>query len=406
MNRLADRPSTTWVVEDHDLVRSLLTSWFASRGHRVRSCDPCDPDAFDEIAPDALVVLDLCLGRRNGVDVLQALADRHFSGAIILISSFPDAVIETARRVGIDFGLHVAGALSKPVPFDRLDALLDSIERPTSAPGSGSASAPRLGEALAEHRVTFHYQPILDARTFEVCSVEMLARLFDAAGRPISVAAVLADASAEDVRGLALLAIADAARLGFYLRSRGIDPLPTSINVPSSFIQRRHIGPVIDALDRAGPPLTFEVSELDSFGDLHEARRATTSAVLHGLRFSLDDFGTINSNIDRLVQLPFEEVKIDRAFVSGCADDPFRDAVCRSVVQLARLRGAVVVAEGVESFDDLDHLCELGVDRVQGYLFSRPLTAEAFADWILARACEDRSTATRGHEHDAGGEIQ
>lgn len=393
MNSVVATPGSTYVVEDHDLVRSLLTAWFVSRGHRVRPCGPSNLQALDDIDPDDLVVLDLCLGDRDGVDVLQRLADRRFAGAIILISSFSDTLIETARHVGIDFGLHVVGALRKPVVFDRLDALLGTIgHRPPPADALFD-DTPSLAGALASDGVVFHYQPILDARTLEVCSIEALARLVDVPGRVVSIATALAEALAEDLHDLARIAVVDAERLAKYLLSRGVGPLPMSINVPSSLVQRRHIAPILDRLDPAGPQITFEVSEIDSFSDLREARRATTSAVLRGLRFSLDDFGTVNSNIDRLMQIPFDEVKIDRAFVAGCAEDPFRDAVCRSAVQLARLRRAVVVAEGVETVADFEHLCRLGVDRVQGYLFSRPLAGKDVADWILAHRAERRAAA-------------
>lgn len=405
MDHFVPTPGSTYVVEDHGLVRSLLEAWFAARGHRVHPCDPSDLHALDAVDPGDLVVLDLCLGDRDGIEVLQTLAERRFAGAIILISSFSDAVIEAARNIGIDFGLHIVGALRKPVLFERLDGLLRSIARPPATSIARPIETPSLAEALAGRNILFHYQPILDLRTARVCSVEMLARLTDSSGRVVSVAASLGDAPAEDIRDLAHVAVADAARLASYLRSRGIDPLPTSINVPSSLVQRRHLASIFERIDPAGPPLTLEVSELDGFSDLPEARRATTSGVLRGMRFSLDDFGTINSNIDRLMLIPFDEVKIDRAFVAGCADDPFRDAVCRSAIQLARLRRAVVVAEGVETAADLEHLRRLGVDRVQGYLFSRPLAGERLADWILGReGFDDHPPASDGPRFRMGGE--
>lgn len=406
MNRVAAMPRSTYVVEDHDLVRSLLTAWFSSRGHSVRPCDPSDLDAFDDIERDDLVVLDLCLGDRDGVDVLQHLADRRFTGGIILISSFSESVIETARVIGVDFGLHIVGALRKPVAFERLDALLASIVRRPVRTQPIRSQAPLLADALASGAVSFHCQPILDARTRAVRSIEMLARLTGPSGEVVSIAEALSGAEAEDLHALARLAITHAELLARRLRSRGVEPLPTAINVPSSFVQRRHIVPLLAGFDRAGLPLTFEVSELDSFADIHEAQRTTTSAVLRGLRFSLDDFGTLNSNIDRLMQIPFEELKIDRAFVAGCAEDPFRDAVCRSAIQLARLRRAVVVAEGVETIADFEHLRRLGVDYVQGYLFSRPMALEDFLDWLFARGAGARVAPTDEPSVFVGGESR
>lgn len=178
---------------------------------------------------------------------------------------------------------------------------------------------------------------------------------------------------------------------------RGISPLPISINVPSNFLQRSRFTSVLPLIERSSVPITIEVSELGAFADPSEARRVTTSGVLRGLRFSLDDFGTLNSNIDRFVQLPFDELKLDRAYVSGCAEDPIRDTVCRAAIELAHTRNATIVAEGVETAADFARMRELGVDRVQGYFFSRPLALPALTDWILSHvtAEDERSSDLR-----------
>jgi EAL domain-containing protein (putative c-di-GMP-specific phosphodiesterase class I) len=329
-----------------------------------------------------LVVLDLCLGDRDGVEILQRLADQGFRGDVILISAFPDSVIETARAVAADLGLQVLGTLRKPLGFDRLDEIL-RVRRPREPAGAPSdRRCPSLAEALAARRVTFHYQPILESRALRIASVEMLARIVDESGEEISVLGALAAADSEDLHDLARLALESVDDVARSLKSFGIDPPPVSINVPSNFLQRRHFDPIVSLIKSSPVPVTLEVSELDAFDDPSEARRVTTSAVLKGLRFSLDDFGTVNSNIDRFVQFPFDELKLDRAYVSGCTDDPVRDTVCRSAIALAHVRHATIVAEGVETFADLTRLRELGVDRVQGYLFSRPLTLTALADWI------------------------
>jgi EAL domain-containing protein (putative c-di-GMP-specific phosphodiesterase class I) len=346
-------------------------------------------DRIGPLDPRDLIVLDLCLGDRDGVDVLQLLADRRFRGDVILISAFPSSVIETARAVGTDFGLHIVGALRKPLAFDRLEEILKTRRLLRDCRDARAADgSPSLAEALAAGRVTFHCQPILDARTLGIVSMEMLARILDETGEAVSVAAALAGASGEDLHDLARFALASVGAIGRELASRGVEPPPVAINVPSNLLQRRRFAPILPVIKESPVPITLEVSELDAFEDLSEARRVTTSAVLQGLRFSLDDFGTLNSNIDRFVQFPFDELKLDRAYVSGCAEDPIRDTVCRGAIELAHRRDATVVAEGVETMADFLRLRELGVDRVQGYLFSRPLAIPALADWIQCHPTE------------------
>ncbi|MCA0433269.1 MAG: EAL domain-containing response regulator [Proteobacteria bacterium] len=378
-------PGKTYVFEDHDLVLSLLSSWLSLRGHRVVPCQPSNLNALRSIGSHDLVILDLCLEDRDGIDVLEYLAKIGFLGDVVLISAFPESVVEAASKIGTDLGLNIIGALRKPLVFDRLESLLSS-RRPRGAIFPlVRREAVTLNQALAAGKVTFHFQPILDVRSEQVVSLELLARLIDSSGSELSAISAIETAEAEDLRGLACVAIDAIDGLNSKLLERGIGPLPVAINVPSSLVQRRHFGSILSRIKDAATPITFEVSELDSFEDLSDARRVTTSSVLQGLRFSLDDFGTVYSNIDRFVQLPFDELKLDRVYVAGCAHDRFRSAVCRCAIELAHMRGAIVVAEGVEEAADLEHLRSLGADRVQGYLFSRPLTASAIADWLAER---------------------
>lgn len=372
----------TYVVEDHDIVRSLLTTWFSSRGHRVEPCSPHQSAWFERLDRHDLVVLDLCLGDFDGVEILQTLAEHEYRGDLILISAFPEAVIATACAVATDFGLNVLGTLRKPIALDRLDALLQTRRWAGPPPTRPRPGVPSLAEALATRRVTFHFQPILNAQTLSTVSMEMLARIVDDSGEEISVIGALATATSEDLHDLARLALESVRDVAGRLKTWGLHPPAVSINVPSNFLQRRYFDPIVSLIRDCPLQVTLEVSELDAFDDPSEARRVTTSAVLKGLRFSLDDFGTFNSNIDRFVQFPFDELKLDRAYVSGCRGDAVRDAICRGAIELAHVRHAIVVAEGVETPEDLQRLRELGVDRVQGYLFSKPLALPAFAEWV------------------------
>jgi two-component system CheB/CheR fusion protein len=99
-----------------------------------------------------------------------------------------------------------------------------------------------------------------------------------------------------------------------------------------------------------------------------------------GMKISIDDFGTGYSSLAYLKKLPIHELKIDRSFIDGIATERDDRSIAVAIIDMSRALGMRVVAEGVETQDQLNVLTEEGCDMVQGYLFHRPLTPEAFAE--------------------------
>jgi len=101
-----------------------------------------------------------------------------------------------------------------------------------------------------------------------------------------------------------------------------------------------------------------------------------------GVKISIDDFGTGHSSLAYLTTLPNDELKVDRSFIQAMSTDPNAETVVRAIVDLARSLRLDVVAEGVETTDDADALAAIGCATGQGYLFSRPLAADAMTAWL------------------------
>ena len=121
--------------------------------------------------------------------------------------------------------------------------------------------------------------------------------------------------------------------------------------------------------------LVLELVETSMVALPPHALAAMAELVERGVRFAVDDFGTGYSSLARLKTLPAQIVKLDRAFVTGVADDPADHAVARAVVDMARAMQRRTVAEGVETAEQFTVLREIGVDAYQGWLFSRALPA-------------------------------
>jgi EAL domain-containing protein (putative c-di-GMP-specific phosphodiesterase class I) len=132
----------------------------------------------------------------------------------------------------------------------------------------------------------------------------------------------------------------------------------------------------------SGDRLECEISEHTVMADPVRATEVLARLRMLGVRLSLDDFGTGHSSLAYLKRLPLDEVKIDRSFVAGMAEDENDAVIVRSTIDLARNLGLAVVAEGVESAEILQGLADLSCDTAQGFHVSRPLPAHALLAWL------------------------
>lgn len=134
--------------------------------------------------------------------------------------------------------------------------------------------------------------------------------------------------------------------------------------------------------------LCIEVTESAIMADPARATEVLSGLRERGVRVSIDDFGTGQSSLAQLKRLPVDELKIDRSFVQNVAEDAEDRVIVESTVALAHRMGLEVVAEGIETQAGRDLLTELGCDRGQGYLISRPLTADQLGEWIREQSLE------------------
>ncbi len=158
--------------------------------------------------------------------------------------------------------------------------------------------------------------------------------------------------------------------------------IPVAVNLSGELIGTADTLQMLEAvLDESGIPpalLEIEVTESTFIGDSEAARSMLSALRALGIRIALDDFGTGFSSLAYLQELPIDVLKVDRCFVAGLdGDDAGASArIVDTVVRLAHGLGARVVAEGVETAEQLDALRRLGCDSVQGFLLGRPQRAE------------------------------
>ncbi|MFO7543375.1 MAG: EAL domain-containing protein [Thiobacillus sp.] len=244
-----------------------------------------------------------------------------------------------------------------------------------------------LRKAIERNQLDVHYQPKVETTTGRIIGAEALLRWNHAEMGAISPARFIPLA---EETGLIL-------PLGeMVLRRACTDALkwdqigcalPVSVNVSSLQFRRGDISAIIQsALESTGLPAGSLIIELTE-SLLMENAQANID-LLHaikslGVGLSMDDFGTGYSSLSYLKRFPLDELKIDQIFVRDLPDDTGNAAIVGSVITMARGLGLTVTAEGVETTGQMDFLKRHGCDQFQGFLFSRPISTQAFTDLLV-----------------------
>jgi diguanylate cyclase (GGDEF)-like protein len=246
-----------------------------------------------------------------------------------------------------------------------------------------------LEQAMTDGQISVVFQPIIDAQTSDIVSVETLVRW--AHPRYGAIAPDDFIHLAEQIGRIG--AVTDhVLDLALARCRRWLDQdiaLSVAVNLSVHCLTEPDlVARVRRALQRHRVPgelLTLELTEGSVVDD--SVRDSTVLADLHGLglRLSMDDFGTGYSSLSQLRQLPIDEVKIDKSFVLGMSTSQGEAFIARSIIELAHNLGLRVVAEGVEDELTRNLLAEMGCDKLQGFLVSRPLPDDRLESWLLAR---------------------
>jgi diguanylate cyclase (GGDEF)-like protein len=249
-----------------------------------------------------------------------------------------------------------------------------------------------LRRAIEAGEIEVHYQPLADVRGGEVLAVEALVR-WERRGRGIVMPADFVPIAEHTglIRPLTRLVLERALGQVAAWQREGIE-LDVSVNLsPRNLMEPGIVEQVAEQLAAAGlepSRLVLEITETAIMADELRARTVLERLSQMGVGLAVDDFGIGHSSLAYLKRLPVDELKIDRAFVAGLADDRSDAAIVRSTIAIARDLGLRTVAEGVEDQEAWDRLAVLGCDLAQGFLLGRPMPAAELTRWLRARTAE------------------
>ena len=246
-----------------------------------------------------------------------------------------------------------------------------------------------LPRALEDNQLVLHYQPKIHLETGQVVGVEALVRWNSPERGMVSPLDFIPYAEESGMIGpLGRWVMQTAAAQAQHWAGQGLK-IRVAINVSARQLSDTAIvRDLSDALETAGLDpclLDLELTESCLIEDEKMALGLITQFREMGAQVHLDDFGTGYSSLSQLARIPLDVIKLDRSFVRGINTNPKSQALVRSMVAVAQALNFGVVAEGVETAAEEEFIRKVGIDYAQGFLYARPMTAEAFEGWLAEK---------------------
>ena len=174
-----------------------------------------------------------------------------------------------------------------------------------------------------------------------------------------------------------------------FWKNEGRPELHLATNLSARFFQLDEVAErlieLTEQYDVSMSKLELEITEGTLIEDIDKALLTLKELKILGFQLTIDDFGTGYSSLSYLKQLPIHKLKIDQSFISNCADDEVDAALVKTIINMAHNLHLLCIAEGVETKEQLAFLRKHGCDQVQGYYYSKPLSAKHFEEKYLVR---------------------
>jgi EAL domain-containing protein (putative c-di-GMP-specific phosphodiesterase class I) len=347
--------------------------------------------ALTRRTPDA-VFLNIALESAEAIECVATLGKRGFSGYIQLMSSRGSAVLSHVKSVGDQHRLLMLPPLKKPFDTGAIVKILQDLKLGEPAAVAGRVD---LQEALNNNWMEFWYQPKIDLRKKQLVGAEVFARARHPIHGVLTPSAFMPGASEASLIKLSEHALTQALRAGLNFAKLGVN-LRLAVNIPVNALVKIAIAEIVQDFrpqyDK-WPGLVIDVTEEQIVTDLKLASDITKRLDHLNVKLAIDDFGRGYSSLVRLKELPFAELKLDRAFVADCGTDKVNAPLCKTVIDLAHNFGSIAVAIGIEKAADAMALVSMGCDYGQGFLLGQPMPEERFISLLRQRAGGQRQMA-------------
>jgi len=244
-----------------------------------------------------------------------------------------------------------------------------------------------LHKAMERREFTLYYQPKIDSFTHNITGSEALIRWENSDYGLISPTKFIPIA---EENGL-IIAIGEWVLESICdqineWKSAGINPIPVAINISARQIEQKNfvksISSILEKTQIENKLLEIELTESILIKNSQKTSKKLIKLRKSGMKVAIDDFGTGYSSLAYLTNFPFDKLKIDQSFIRDIVTDKAAASLATSIISMAHRLGVRVIAEGVETEDQLKFLTDYKCDEIQGYYFSEPIPADRFTNML------------------------
>ncbi len=351
------------------------------------------PYTFEQFYSDELgiVILDLVMPGRDGIELLRIMAQHKSRAAIILISGYDTGVLHSAQKLASEHGLHVAGTLSKPIRYTDLEELLGTINFPEKNNDQNKIKThalpkeQELHQAISNNELEVFFQPQVRFSDKTLNGVEALIRWHHPALGFLGANDIIPLAEQSGFMDMLFVEVVEQSFNQVAQWQEGGLTTCVAINMaPCNFKDLdlpEWISSKIKKFGLSSEQISLEVTETTLMQELIKSLDIMTRLRMKQIKLSIDDFGTGYSSLLQLHRIPFSEMKIDKSFVMRATSDKEALAIVKMTIMLGHELGMEVVAEGIEDQKTWNLLSELGCDIAQGYFIARPMPGTQLLEW-------------------------
>jgi EAL domain-containing protein (putative c-di-GMP-specific phosphodiesterase class I)/CheY-like chemotaxis protein len=334
--------------------------------------------------------IDLNMPDMDGIELVRHLAKSDHATAVVLTSALGSALLFSVETMSKAYGVHLLGTFEKPATPEVLQNLIAQYQPPHLRHDARAALAQftldDIREGLRQNQFEPFFQPKVELATGKVVGVEAFVRWRHPRYGEIAPSAfipVLEAGGHMETLTWAVIAKSVAACRAWH--DQGL-MLSVSINLSATSLAEAGLAEKILAhIAEHGIDtqyVNFEITELIAMTDVPVCLENLARLRMKGFGLSVDDYGTGRSNMQQLLRIPFLDLKIDRSFVAGAAQNKALEIALSSSLELARKLRRNSVAVGVETREDWDLLRDLGCTYAQGYYIAKPMERDAVPGWI------------------------